>query len=89
VSPAEKDGAPARACPTLSTGLQQDQEVWEVISYRADCVAKNDRVGKPNQHVHTAGNPESLIGPVRAAIQSVDADIPVSEIRTMDQMVEE
>jgi predicted permease len=39
--------------------------------------------------VHTAGNPESLLGPVRAAIQSVDADIAVSEIRTMDQMVEE
>jgi len=39
--------------------------------------------------VHTAGNPKSLIGPVRAAIQSVDAEIPVSEIRTMDQMVEE
>jgi Homeodomain-like domain len=30
VRAAEKDGAPARACPTLSTGLQQDQEVWKV-----------------------------------------------------------
>jgi predicted permease len=39
--------------------------------------------------VHTAGDPKSLIAPVRAAIQSADPDIPVSEIRTMDEAVEE
>uniref|UniRef100_Q01ZM6 Permease n=1 Tax=Solibacter usitatus (strain Ellin6076) TaxID=234267 RepID=Q01ZM6_SOLUE len=39
--------------------------------------------------VHTAGNPKSLIGPVRAAIQSVDPEIPASEVRTMDQVLEE
>ena len=39
--------------------------------------------------VHTTGDPRSLIGPVRAAIQSVDTDLPVSEIRTMDQVVDE
>jgi ABC-type antimicrobial peptide transport system permease subunit len=39
--------------------------------------------------VHTAGNPKALIGPVREAIQSADPDVPVSEIRTMDDMVEE
>jgi predicted permease len=38
---------------------------------------------------HTAGNAKSLIGPVRAAIQSVDPEVPVSEILTMDQVVEE
>jgi predicted permease len=39
--------------------------------------------------VHTAGNPKSLIGPVRAAVQSAAPEIPVSEVRTMDQVVEE
>jgi predicted permease len=39
--------------------------------------------------VHTAGDPQSLAGPVRAAIQAVDPDVPVSEIRTMDQVLEE
>jgi predicted permease len=39
--------------------------------------------------VHTAGNPESLIGPVRAAIQAIDPEIPISEIRTMDQVLDE
>jgi predicted lysophospholipase L1 biosynthesis ABC-type transport system permease subunit len=39
--------------------------------------------------VHTAGNPKALIGPVRAAIQSANPDVPVSEMRTMDDAVEE
>jgi putative ABC transport system permease protein len=39
--------------------------------------------------VHTTGNPLSLAGPVRAAIHSVAPEIPVSEIRTMDQVVDD
>ena len=39
--------------------------------------------------VHTAGNPKSLIAPVRAAIDSADPDIALSEIRTMDQVADE
>jgi putative ABC transport system permease protein len=39
--------------------------------------------------VHTAGNPKLLVAPARAAIQSADPEIPVSEIRTMDQVLEE
>jgi ABC-type antimicrobial peptide transport system permease subunit len=39
--------------------------------------------------VRTAGNPEPLIGPVRAAIQSVAPEIPLSEVRTMDRVVED
>jgi predicted permease len=37
--------------------------------------------------VHTTGDPESLIGPMRLAIQSIDPDLPLSEIRTMDQVL--
>ena len=39
--------------------------------------------------VRTAGDPATLITPVRAAIQAADADLPVSEIRTMDQVLAE
>jgi putative ABC transport system permease protein len=39
--------------------------------------------------VHTSGSPKSLIGPVRAAIQWADADVAVSEIHTMDELVAE
>jgi len=38
---------------------------------------------------HTPGDPASLIAPVRAAIQSADPDVPVSEIRTMEQIADE
>ena len=37
----------------------------------------------------TSGDPALLIAPIRAAIQSADPEIPVSEIRTMDQIVDE
>ena len=39
--------------------------------------------------VRTTGNAKSLIAPVRAAIHSVAPEIPLSEVRTMDQVVEE
>jgi predicted permease len=39
--------------------------------------------------VHTPGDPETLIGAVRREIQSVDPELPVSEIRTMDQVLAE
>jgi len=39
--------------------------------------------------VHTSGDPASLATPVRAAIQAVDPEIPVSQIRTMEQIVAE
>jgi predicted permease len=39
--------------------------------------------------VHTAGDPELLIGSVRLAIHEIDPDLPVSEVRTMDQTLAE
>ncbi|HKW98419.1 MAG TPA: ABC transporter permease [Bryobacteraceae bacterium] len=39
--------------------------------------------------VRTAGNPASLIGAVRSAIHGADADVAISEIRTMDAVVAE
>ncbi|MBV8846618.1 MAG: ABC transporter permease [Bryobacterales bacterium] len=39
--------------------------------------------------IHTSGHPESLIAPVYAAIQAIDPELPVSEIRTMDQLVDD
>ncbi len=39
--------------------------------------------------LHTTGNPKALIAPARAAIRTVDPEIPISEVRTMDRVVEE
>jgi len=37
--------------------------------------------------VKTAIDPLTLVAPVRAAVQSVDADQPIAEVRTMDQWI--
>jgi predicted lysophospholipase L1 biosynthesis ABC-type transport system permease subunit len=37
--------------------------------------------------VHTAGDPESLVRPVRAAIRDIDPRLPVSEVQTMEEVV--
>jgi predicted permease len=39
--------------------------------------------------VRTAGDPQSLIGAVRRAVQSVDPDLPISEVRTMGEVLDE
>jgi ABC-type antimicrobial peptide transport system permease subunit len=37
--------------------------------------------------VHTRGDPAALTTPVRAAIRNLDPRLPVSEVRTMDEVV--
>jgi predicted permease len=37
--------------------------------------------------VRTAGDPRALIGPVRAQIRAMDPRLPVSEVRTMEEVV--
>ena len=39
--------------------------------------------------VRTQGDPKALVAPVRAAIRGLDARLPVSEVRTMEQIVGE
>jgi putative ABC transport system permease protein len=39
--------------------------------------------------VRTDGDPRLMIGPVRAAIRSLDARLPISEVRTMDEVVDQ
>ena len=39
--------------------------------------------------IHTPGDPQSFIAAVRRAIQSVDPDLAISEVRTMDQVLGE
>lgn len=37
--------------------------------------------------VRTTGDPDAVIGSLRAAVAAVDADVPVSEIRMVEQMI--
>jgi putative ABC transport system permease protein len=39
--------------------------------------------------VRADGDPRLMIGPVRAAIRTIDARLPISEVRTMDEVVEQ
>ena len=39
--------------------------------------------------IRTAGDPLALARPVTALVQEMDRDLPVQEIRTMDQVIEE
>ena len=45
--------------------------------------------GETTLALRTAGDPLALARPVTALIQSMDRDLPVQEIRTMDQVIEE
>src|SRR5437016_12424752 len=37
--------------------------------------------------VRTSGNPSILLKEISAAVQSVDSDLPLNQVRTMDQIV--
>jgi putative ABC transport system permease protein len=39
--------------------------------------------------VRSAGNPANVIGPLRAAVRSVDPDQPIARVRTMEEMMDD
>jgi putative ABC transport system permease protein len=43
--------------------------------------------GGANIVVRTTGDPERMVSAVRAAIKSIDSDIPIANIRTMESMI--
>jgi predicted permease len=43
--------------------------------------------GEASYLVRTAGNPEALIGPLRAAVQSVAPNLPLADVRTQEAQV--
>jgi putative ABC transport system permease protein len=43
----------------------------------------------PNVEVRTGGDPASMASSIAAIVQSVDADLPLDHVRTMDQIVSE
>jgi len=45
--------------------------------------------GETTVAIRTAGDPLALARPLVAAVQAMDRDLPVQEIRTMDQVIEE
>jgi putative ABC transport system permease protein len=67
---------------TMHEGLDADARIQVYLSYR--------QRGIPfaSVAVRAAGDPLALTGAVRAAVQSVDRDMPLSAIQAMDEMVE-
>jgi predicted permease len=45
--------------------------------------------GPRNLYVRTAGNPMDLIEPLRAAVRSLDRNVPLSDVKTFAQQVDE
>jgi putative ABC transport system permease protein len=39
--------------------------------------------------VRAAGSPSALVGPLRAAVREVDPNVPLTEVRTMDEAIDE
>jgi predicted permease len=80
-----------------------DGQEWEVIGLVKDVRAHADREAAPTLYrphwfrdlqrgtlvARTQGDPLSIAGAVRAAVHETDADVPVTKLRTMREVLEE
>jgi predicted permease len=80
-----------------------DGQEWEVIGVVKDVRAHADREAAPTLYrphwcldlrrvtlvARTRGDPLSIAGAVRAAVHETDADVPVTALRTMREVLEE
>ena len=66
---------------TKQEGLDAENRVQVYLPYRQS--------GRPSLTfaVRTAGRPEQYVNPVRRAVQSVDPDQPLSNVRSMDELI--
>ena len=63
-------------------GLDADPRVQLYLPYPQEGVSTMELA------VRTAGEPTALLGARRSAVRSVDAEIPISRVRTMEQRIE-
>jgi len=80
-----------------------DGQEWEVIGVANDVCARPDHEAAPILYrpywlgdlprviivARTRGDPLAIAGSVRAAVHSVDADVPITAMRTMREVLEE
>jgi len=64
--------------------LREEQRRFVFLSH-----AQRDVLGGMTFYARTAGEPDALLGRVRAIVRGVDPDLPVSELKTMRAQVRE
>jgi predicted permease len=69
---------------TAHEGLDAEKRVQFYMTYH-----QGGRTGSVDVAVRTRGEPLSSVNAVRAALQSLDRDVPMSRIRTLDALVAE
>jgi predicted permease len=87
------DSGQAAELDTEIVGLMKDAKYSEVKAeipplffrpYRQD-----DRVGYMNFYVRTGVNPEQMMGTIRQVVARLDANLPIEEMKTLQQQVRE
>lgn len=68
---------------TAHEGLDAERRIQLYLSYRQQGIAFMAFA------VRTAGEPEVAVGPVREAVRAVDRDQPISNVRTMEELLDE
>jgi predicted permease len=85
------NGGPSAKLDTEIVGLVKDAKYSQVkdvippLFYRP--YRQDDNVGSMTFYVRTAGEPEQLIQTIQRVVASVDPNLPVESLRTMEQQV--
>ena len=69
--------------------ISLDEEPGAIAYFPHRQVAGLFGLGPVTFFLRTAGQPTSLVAPVRAAVATVDRDLPLFEVRTLDEQIEE
>jgi predicted permease len=84
-------GGPSDKLDTEIVGLVKDAKYSEVkdtippLFFRP--YRQNERVGSLNFYVRTSGAPEQIIQTIQRLVSSVDSNLPLENLRTMEQQV--
>jgi putative ABC transport system permease protein len=70
-----------------SRGFGDPPEPTMYFAYAQSSMTAYYQPGNLSLVVRTTGNPASVAGPIRSIVHALDRDIPVSDVRTMDQIV--
>jgi predicted permease len=81
-------GAPARSVGVVGDVHGQGLEFpTDPVIYKPMLDSVGGGVGTMTMVVRTEGDPLALVGPLRSLIEGMDPDLPISEMRTMEDLV--
>jgi predicted permease len=81
-------GAPARSVGVVGDVRAQGLDLpTDPVIYKPMMDSVGGGVAQMSMVVRTDGNPLALAAPIRSLIESIDPDLPISDMRTMDDLV--